>query len=66
MKIHWYILCQIEQNVILHASNTTFTLYIEYKCLVSGLQDEPWCVTEVKQEIKDEVTTEELQLLPQG
>jgi hypothetical protein len=33
---------------------------------VSGLQDEPWSVTEIKQEIMDEVTTEELKLLPQG
>jgi hypothetical protein len=31
-----------------------------------GLQEEPWDVTAMKEEFKDEVTTEENELLPQG
>jgi hypothetical protein len=45
---------------------TNFALYVEYKCPVFGLQDELWCDTAIKQEIKDEVTTEEHKLLLQG
>jgi hypothetical protein len=38
----------------------------EYKPVVSKLQEEPWDVTAVQEDFKQEVTTEEYELLQQG